>query len=67
MVSDRDSFQVKLGVDIRTALGWQLREFYRGIAAAAPEECPARLRDLLDRLDQSRGIEQAGTAGSASS
>ena len=67
MVSDRDSFQVKLGANIRTALGWQLREFYRGVAAAAQEECPARLRKLLDRLDQSSGIEQAGTAGPESS
>lgn len=67
MVSDRDSFQVKLGVEVRTALGWQLREFYRGTAAAAREECPARLRELLDRLDQSSGIKQAGTAGPESS
>ena len=64
MVSDRDLFQFNLGEDVRTALGWQLREFYRGIAAAAAqEECPARLRELLDRLDQPSGIERTGPAG----
>jgi hypothetical protein len=68
MVSDRDSSEVKLGVNVRTALGWQLREFYRGIAAAATqEEYPARLRELLNRLDPPSGIERAGTAEPESS
>lgn len=68
MVSDSDPSQFKLGADIRAALGWQLRELYRGMAATATQEqYPARLRELLDRLDRPDGIELAGDPSSKSS
>jgi hypothetical protein len=62
MVSDPDPLRFRLGAELREALGWQLRELYRGMAAAAPgDECPARLRELLDRLDERGRITSAGS------